>query len=272
MNQRLSLLLALPALTGCGVGLPQLDNVDAEGVATGVVEQEEPESLVVPDEPGVTGSVFADGTVNPAVLHFDVEPAALPLGGGPVLVSWEAQDVADCALVVNDTPAVTGLSGELMVDVAEDADVHLICLDDAQELAAEAQHLVTVVQPPVEAFAPDESFSVAVWEASSAVGRLDRSGEVHEVAVLLPEDGRLVADVSATPDRAQLELWLAADVDGDGYLASEEVLEVVRSSDTGRIDQVLPAGSYSLFVVTVNGAATWHLEMAVSDPDADGTN
>lgn len=272
---RLCLLAILPALAACAPGLPDLEPVGApwEGVATGAMDQDE--AATADNEFGVPERVtelLAEFPLHPRVDSFDVEPVALPLGGGPVLVSWTASDVANCALVVDNVPAVQGVQGELMIDVAQDADVHLLCLDHAQGLAAEARQEVTVVQPPVEAFEPDSNLSVETWESATLVGRSTALGEVHEVALTLQEDGRLVIDIAATPARAQFELWLAADVDGDGALAPEEVLQVVRSSDVGRLDEVLPAGQYSLFVVNLTGAATWQLDVTVVDPDSDGSN
>ncbi len=272
---RLTLLFALPTLAGCSVGLPSLDADGGmiDGVATQAMD---PEGDAFGDTDAwgaeIAGDLLADFPLSPRIEAFDVEPAALPLGGGPVLVSWAAEDVAHCAVVVDNVPAVDGVEGELMIDVAEDADIHLVCLDQSQALVAEARAGVTVVQPPVDSFEPDESLELAPWQAAQTLGRSGEQGEVHEVAVVMPDDGRLVVDVTASPERAQFELWLAADADGDGVLASAEVIDVTRSSESGRIDQLLPAGEYSLFVVSVTGAATWHLDLAVVLPNADGSN
>ena len=272
---RLCLLAALPALAGCVVESTALEPIASptDGVATQAMDRESgdwaaPEAFLT--DPAA--ELVAEFPLMPRIELFDVEPAALPLGGGPVLVSWDADDVANCSLVVDNVPALSAIEGELMIDVAEDADVHLVCLDEDQALVAEARHEVTVVQPPVDAFEADESIEVEIWESTSLVGRTDAVGEVHEVSVVLPEDGRLVVDIAAVPARAQFELWLAADVNGDGVLAPEEVLEVTRSSDVSRLDEVLPAGEYSLFVVTVTGASTWELVVSVVEPDSDGNN
>lgn len=267
----LALLVALPTLAGCSVGLPSLhEDPGLDGLATSGMQPEAYEAQRT--ELADAGDLLADFALMPGIEEFDVHPTALPLGGGPVLVTWGAQDVHNCAVVVDDVPAMHGASGELMVHVRQDTDVRLVCLDADQELVAEARQEVTVVEPPVEAFEPDQQVHLATWEATELVGRSGVAGEVHEVEVVLADDGRLVVDVSAHPARSQFELWLAADANGDGFVAWNEVLQVERSSDIGRIDQVLPAGAYSLFVVTVTGAATWQLDASVTDPTSDGSN
>ncbi len=264
---RLALLLALPALAGCAEGTSdsQLVGID-DAVATAAMEPEAAYGV----EPAVDRLAWVP--LRPRVDAFDVEPSALPLGGGPVLVTWSASDVAGCAVVIDDEPALRGLEGELMIDVEEDADVRLVCLDDAQALVAAARTTVTVVQPPVDGFRPDESVTVGTWQSVELLGRASEVGEVHEVAITLPEDGRVVVDVSAAPARAQFEIWLAADADGDRALSSAEVLQVSASNGLARIDQVLPAGVYSLFVVSLSGAADWHVQVSATDPDSDGSN
>ncbi len=259
-------LVALPLLAaGCGGEVSAL-------IPSG------PDAGLAPDAPQTTvRSVVQEAPLNEAPLakpvleDFAVHPASLPLGGGPVLVSWAASEVDGCALLADDEPIQLGAEGEVLVSVQESTEFRVVCLDDEQDVVADASHLVDVLAPPAEDYAPDEELAVIAWETSELGGEFDEAGEVHEVAFSLAEDSVVTAVAAPAEARDGIELWLAADADGDGFVQPGEVIAYGWGSEV-RLDEELPAGDYSVFVVGRAADTAWDLEVFVASTGPDGSN
>lgn len=257
-------LLALPLLAaGCDAGAPALAPAGAESDPAAPAPLAEVVTIdaLESTEPGL----------RPSVEEFVVQPTSLPLGGGPVRVTWAASDVSGCALLADDEPLELGAAGELEINLEDSTEFRLVCLDEDQEVVADASREVSVLAPPTPDFSPDEELVVAAWETGELSGEFDEAGEVYEVAVSLDEVSILTALVVPGEERDGIELWLASDANGDGLVQPDEVISYGWGSEV-RLDEELPAGDYSLFVVSRSDRTTWDLEVFVAEPGPDGSN
>lgn len=179
---------------------------------------------------------------------FSAQPGVLPVGGGEVQVSWTSRHSVACSLSVEGREVKVDSEGTYEIDVMHSTDLALQCFDEVG-FASEGINLdVEVETVPVHHFdGSAESISLGSPDATTVAAKVN-SGAAVQYEVTLQANSQLLARANSEGMATDITVWLAQDVNQDGQLDQDEVIDYSLSRPEVEAQDRLNAGTYYVIV------------------------
>jgi hypothetical protein len=197
--------------------------------------------------------------VQPVIDEFMAEPLYLPLGGGDVELSWSTRQASQCSLRIDDRVHVVGQDGVAIVSVEADTELELLCIDNEDNFDS-AIHAVTVQTPPTDEFDDDATALHSPEYVKTSTTAKFGDSPVAERRVSINQLSRVTLTPATDSARSSVTLWLAQDINRDGWVDDDEIIATARSGSQQKIQVELPQGKYTLFIESDGQAAEWTVE------------
>ena len=224
-------------------------------VATGCATDGAPSSSVY-EQLNADGASYAadlsdpnsEMTQAPRIETFSAQPGVLPVGGGEVQVSWTSRHSVACSLSVEGREVKVDFEGTFEIDVSHSTDLALQCFNELGFTSEDAGLDVEVETVPVHHFdGAAESILLGSPDATTVAAKVN-SGTPVQYEITLQANSQLLARATSEGMASNITLWLAEDVNEDGQLDQDEVIDYSLSRPEVEAQDRLTAGTYYVIV------------------------
>jgi hypothetical protein len=258
--------------TGCRIeaGITNLDNLNPNDCADVTLDQGSTTfNLHCQDDGGAQVSEQVYVPVGPGLVYFDLDPPALPMGGGDVQVTWLAANVLSCALEKDAAPYTTGLSGDETINFTGNGALRLVCNDGASDVIDETRQVYAGSQ--ITSFTVDQ-FGGTGWNASwDTAGvndcelTVDDGVQMPQTYSMLGADGSQFGSYDQTSSQVDFSLSCNGS-DGGNPTDTAQLLPVAITSFTASSTALLAAADVTFSWTSVNATSC-----DLNGPGAPGT-
>jgi hypothetical protein len=185
----------------------------------------------------------------PRVESFSAQPGVLPVGGGEVQLKWTSRYSVACSLLVEGRSIKVDSKGTFSLDVVRSTDLAISCFDEVGFSSEDIGIDVEVETVPVQHFdGSAESISLGSPDSITVAEKLNSVTPV-EYEVTLEVNSQLLARATSEGMASDLTIWLVEDVNGDGQLEQDEVIDYSLTRPEVEVQDRLRAGTYRVIVI-----------------------
>ena len=185
----------------------------------------------------------------PRVESFSAQPGVLPVGGGEVQLNWTSRYSVGCSLFVEGRSIKVDSEGVFTLDLLHSTDLALSCFDEVGFASEDIGIDVEVETVPVQHFdGSAENISLGSPDSTTVAEKVNSATPI-EYEVTLEADSQLLARATSEGMATDITIWLVEDVNEDGQLEQDEVIDYSLTRPEVEVQDRLKAGTYRVIVI-----------------------
>lgn len=193
-------------------------------------------------------------TEAPRVESFSAQPGVLPVGGGEVQIMWTSLHSIACSLFIEGREVKLAAEGSFELDVTNSTALAFNCFDEVGFESHDVEFDIAVQTTPVHTFdSAAQTIFLNNQDSTTVAAKVDSETPV-QYEVVLDGNALLVARANSEGMAGDISIWLAQDVDGNGRLDQDEVIDYNLNGPEVNAQDRLDAGTY--YVIVCPGAET----------------
>ena len=187
-------------------------------------------------------------TQAPRIEAFSASPRVLPVGGGEVQITWSSRHSVACSMSFEGREVKVAAEGAFEIEVDESTTLGINCFDEIGSASQDAKLDIDVQTTPVHSFDTEaQSISLSNLDATTVAAKVDSETPI-QFEVVLEGNALLLARANSEGMASDISIWLAQDIDGNGQLEQDEVIDYNLNRPEVDAQDRLDAGTYYIIV------------------------